>query len=295
MFPDFPQRRSARCRKIEMLPRVRRQREHTMFQLPSLRAATVLARPSRSIKSPYVADIRFHDTQEVALCHTPGLGCSGMVEAGATILVSDAPQTKTRYAAQIAVVSDTAAAAASAAAADVVYVGVRPMLNQLLAGQCLERVAPGVPTWESEVVLPSDPGTRLDYVGYTEAGKAVYVEIKNAMVSHELDVPRHARRAIFPDGFRKTLRDPISPRAIKHALALADLCGRPDTDAAILLFLVSRSDCGGGLVINPEDPTYCDALRVAIRAGVRIYAFAVDFTVGGAVTLVGQVPVYIDL
>ena len=256
--------------------------------LPSLRPATVLARPSRHIKSPYVADIRFDDTQEVALCHTPGLGCSGMVETGATILVSAAPQTKTQNAAQIARV---------AAVDGPVYVGVRPMVNQLLAGQCLDRVAPGVHTWESEFVLPSDPGTRLDYVGYTDASRTrkVYVEVKNAMVSHECTVPSSERRAIFPDGFRKKKSDPISPRAIKHALTLADLCGHDDTEAAILLFLVSRSDCGGGLVLNPEDPAYCDAIRTAIRAGVRVYAFAVGFTADGTTDLVGQVPVYIDL
>lgn len=213
-----------------------------------------------------------------------------MIEAGRTVLVSASasPTAKTQYSAQIAVVED---------AEGVVYVGVQPLLNQKLAGRILDHVAPTVHTWDSEVVVTEDGGTRLDYVGYTDAARKrkVFVEVKNAMISREVHVARAERRAIFPDGYRKKLDDPISPRAIKHAHTLATLCAHPDTEAAILLFLVSRSDCRGGLVLNPEDPAYCDAIRHAVRAGVRIHAFAVDFSSSGAVTFVGELPVYIDL
>lgn len=58
-----------------------------LHTLPDLYRATVLARPSRSIKSPYLADVQLEDGT-LALCHSPSLGCMGLISAGATILVA---------------------------------------------------------------------------------------------------------------------------------------------------------------------------------------------------------------
>ena len=58
-----------------------------LHTLPALQRATVIKRPSASIKSPYVADITLEDGT-MALCHTPGQSCSGLVVPGRTIYVS---------------------------------------------------------------------------------------------------------------------------------------------------------------------------------------------------------------
>ena len=74
-----------------------------VHSLPTLYRVEVINRPSKSIKSPYVADIRLEDGSH-ALCHTPGLGCCGLVAPGKHIYVSKAANTKskTAYTAQIA-------------------------------------------------------------------------------------------------------------------------------------------------------------------------------------------------
>jgi sugar fermentation stimulation protein A len=256
----------------------------SLYTFPSeLTAVTVVKRPSASIKSPYVADVIYTDGR-AALAHTPGLGCSGLVEARRKIFVSTATSAsaKTQCTAQIAECED---------AEGIYYVGIHPMVSQSVARSLLPTIYPAARDWRSEVVV--EEGTRLDYVGSTGDGKKVYVEVKNAMISLAPCAPRATRRAVFPEGYRKHAGDTISPRAVKHAETLATLCGRIDTAACILLFIVPRDDCGDGLEINSSDPIYHAAIWRAVRAGVQIRAYHLRFSPDGVVSLGRQVPIYI--
>jgi DNA-binding sugar fermentation-stimulating protein len=140
-----------------------------------------------------------------------------------------------------------------------------------------------------------EAGTRLDYVGVLPSGKKIYVEIKNAMVSLEDNKPRAERRAVFPEGFRKKVGEPVSPRAVKHAQVLQRLLDAPNTEACYLLYTVPRTDCGDGMTINARDPIYYAAVRDAVRAGVKIRAFSLNYQLDGCVRLEREVPFYIDL
>ena len=57
-----------------------------LLQLNGLVEGFVVKRPSKNIKSPYVADV-LCDGEE-ALAHTASLGCCGLAEAGATVLMA---------------------------------------------------------------------------------------------------------------------------------------------------------------------------------------------------------------
>ena len=240
--------------------------------LPTLYRAEVVSRPSKSIKSPYVADIRLEDGTQ-ALCHTPGLGCCGLVSAGKYIFVSKAAnaKSKTAYTAQIAESADSEGAH---------YIGIHPMVSQAIAAKLLDKINPTA-VWKSEVKV--DEHTRLDFVGTTVEGKKIYVEVKNAMIGPCNNL-RKDRRAIFPEGFRKSKTDTISPRAVKHAETLATLKGLPDTDSAYLLFILPRNDCHDGLELNSTDPIYCKAVSDAIKQGVNVRVFGLDFQQSGAVS-----------
>ena len=240
--------------------------------LPTLYRVEVINRPSKSIKSPYVADIRLEDGTQ-ALCHTPGLGCCGLVAPGKHILVSKAAnaKSKTAYTAQIAESVDIEG---------MHYVGIHPMVSQAIAAKLLDKISPTA-TWKSEVKV--DDHTRLDFVGTTSEGKKIYVEVKNAMISL-CKTSRDDRRAIFPEGFRKSKADTVSPRAVKHAETLATLKALPDTEAAYLLYIVPRNDCNGGLELNSTDSIYCKAVADAMRQGVNVRVFGLDFQQSGTVT-----------
>jgi hypothetical protein len=243
----------------------------TIHSFPSLYRVEVLHRPSKSIKSPYVADIRLEDGSH-ALCHTPGLGCCGLVATGKYIYVSKAvnANAKTAYTAQMAECSDSEGT---------YYVGIHPMVSQAMAAKLLDRIHPTA-TWKSEVKI--DAHTRLDFVGTTSEGKKIYVEVKNAMISLCKE-ERVGRRAIFPEGYRKCKTDTVSPRAVKHAEILAELTALPDTEAAYLLYMVPRSDCNDGLELNPSDPIYCEAVSNAMSQGVQVRVFGLAFDKEGSI------------
>jgi DNA-binding sugar fermentation-stimulating protein len=241
-----------------------------IHSLPPLMKATVVNRPSKIIKSPYVADIKLEDGTE-ALCHSPGLGCCGLVSKGKTIYVSKATNknAKTAYTAQVSESTDEIGT---------YYIGIHPMTSQHIAAKLLNKIADL--KWKSEVAI--DKHTRLDYVGTHSTGKKIYVEVKNAMISSCIGT-RESRRALFPDGFRKNLSVAVSPRAVKHAEVLADLLTKEDTHSAYLVFIVPRNDCGGGLELNKLDPIYCKAVSKAVEAGLQVRVFSLLFQKDGSV------------
>jgi sugar fermentation stimulation protein A len=253
-----------------------------LYSFPPLSFAHIVKRPSAVIKSPYVADSR-DDDGATALIHTPGLGCCGLVEAGRRILVSrSSSAAKTQYTAQIAECSDSEGA---------YYVGIHPMVSQACARGLLDRIDSTV-SWASEVTVHE--GTRLDFVGTRSDGKKIYLEVKNAMISHELGIRRAERRAIFPEGYRKRHGEPVSPRAVKHCHTLIELLQQPTTAECYLLFTVPRNDCCGGVIVNEDDVVYADAVRACVRAGVKICAFMLSYTPDG-VMYDRELPVYITL
>lgn len=247
----------------------------SIYSLPTLYKVEVLHRPSKSIKSPYVADIRLEDGTQ-ALCHTPGLGCCGLVATGKYIYVSKAvnDKAKTAYTAQIAECTDSEGT---------YYVGIHPMVSQAIASKLLDKISPTA-TWKSEVKV--DTHSRIDFVGTTPEGKKIYVEVKNAMISLCKE-ERANRRAIFPEGFRKSKADTISPRAVKHAQLLATLAALPDTEAAYLLYTVPRSDCTS-LELNPADLIYCEAVSTAMSQGVQVRVFGLAFQQNGSIQFHNQ-------
>jgi len=251
------------------------------YTFPSeLVRATVVKRPSASIKSPYVADIKCDGLDEIMLCHSPGLGCCGLVESGRAVWVTPSREgSKTAWTAQVAECADTEGA---------YFVGVHPMVGQSVAASYLSNISADA-VWKSEVVVAE--GTRIDYMGLLPNGKKIYVEVKTAMISVECDAPRAQRRAVFPEGYRKSKHEPVSPRAVKHARVLAALRGREDTERCVLLYVVPRDDCGGGLLLNPTDPQYVSAVRDAVAAGVETVGIAFRYDVAGIVTFKGTLPV----
>ena len=58
---------------------------------------------------------------------------------------------------------------------------------------------------------------------------------------------------------------------------------KEDTEAAYLVFIVPRNDCGGGLELNKLDPIYCKAVSKAIEAGVNVRVFSLGFQKDGKV------------
>jgi len=256
-----------------------------LYTIPgTLIRATVVKRPSASIKSPYVADIELPDGTH-ALCHTPSLGCCGLVERGCVVYVVAAQigsKSKTAYTVQIAECTDSDG---------VYYVGIHPLISQHAARGLLQEISSEA-TWKSEVKVNDE--TRIDYMGLLPNNKRIYVEVKTAPVSSELTKTRNTRRAIFPEGYRKKPTDTISPRAVKHAQTLKELLTHEDTDSCVLLYIIPRNDCIKGLHINPRDPIYSTAVSEARDAGVSIRSFGLSYNLDGCIHKYNELDVFIN-
>jgi hypothetical protein len=66
-----------------------------LHELPELVAGVIINRPSKNIKSPYVADILLLDgSYKLVLGHTASLGCCGLAEKGSVVYMTKASEKK---------------------------------------------------------------------------------------------------------------------------------------------------------------------------------------------------------
>jgi len=66
-----------------------------LLEINNLIEGVVIKRPSKYIKTPYVADIEICTDNKNILGHTASLGCCGLADNGAHILMSRIPEKKT--------------------------------------------------------------------------------------------------------------------------------------------------------------------------------------------------------
>ena len=84
--------------------------------------------------------------------------------------------------------------------------------------------------------------------------------------------------AMFPNGYRKNVKEPISERAVKHTNHLAEIAKDEEEDTiCAIVFLIQRTDVGS---FQPTsiDPIYQKALYDAYDAGVHIIPVCVEWT-----------------
>ena len=68
-----------------------------ILKIDNLIEGTIIKRPSKFIKSPYVADIiPFDSIDNMVIGHTASLGCCGLSDTGSTILMSPSPISKSK-------------------------------------------------------------------------------------------------------------------------------------------------------------------------------------------------------
>lgn len=276
------------------------------FQAP-LREAVVVARPSKVVKTPYVADIQFPGEEKVYQAHAPSLGCSGLVDVGSHVYVhgkepkeGGAKTTHTIYGTTVH---------------GGFRVGVNPMVANRMVRKIIElglaaewrTLGDGVASIQAEVTAGD---SRVDLRVTHKDGTTTWVEVKNIPLSHYRNgvkgcpnyraaaaetaptglTPRD-KIALFPDGFRKKKEDAVSPRATKHLDNLAELVR--GGDKAYCVFLCQRTDARR---FEPAalDAIYTTAFKAALAAGVEARCYIASWTDGFArAHYGGELPVVI--
>jgi len=185
-----------------------------LHTLPPLFHAEVLSRPSKQVKSPYLADVKLIETGEEGMAHCPALGCMGLISPGAVILVSKMNQgstAKSSYVVHHVVVEEPDSSTH--------LVGTHPMTANILARSAMEGgliIEGAIEKIEKEKTI-AEGGSRFDFVVTHTGGKKTIVEVKNVPCADYSDgnkrekksaqsvegLDHYAKMAIFPEGFRK--------------------------------------------------------------------------------------------
>ena len=261
----------------------------------------VIKRPSKYIKTPYVADIKCVDTSEQVLGHTASLGCCGLVDVNASILmaVSPVPKTKTvpKNKANLKC-THTVYLSVLRFNGNEQIIGIHPKLAEkltenALTNNLLSRLQ-NVKRYrrETAIYIKDQIDSRFDFTGVDQDGIPFIMEVKNVPLADYEDVssvdrkkmdftgrPFDTKVAYFPDGYRKKSADPVSPRALKHIKELT-LIKRETKTRCIMCYVIQRTDVNR---FQPSiiDPEYREAFKTALDAGVEIITMVIQWTKEG--------------
>lgn len=271
----------------------------TVHQLLNLVEGTVVKRPSASIKSPYVADVIYEES--TILGHCPSLGCCGLSDKDATVLMSPSknPKSKCQYTVYLSLLYDEKKDKR-------VVVGIHPRLAEQIVENSITNKyfswLPNLTTYKREYVIKDkelDVDSRFDFHGFDENNNEFIIEVKTVPLADYEDIQKKDRKgknyddiqfenkvAYFPDGYRKKVTDPVSPRALKHVNELRILKEKKNI-RTILCFVIQRDDVSS---FQPSiiDPIYRDAVYSAKNAGVEIYAVVCKWQEDGSCQLIND-------
>jgi DNA-binding sugar fermentation-stimulating protein len=240
--------------------------------------ATFVKRPSKTCKSPYMADMIVNDLEQYV--HCPSLGCSGLVGPDYTPLVvpKNNPKAKSKY--SVDFVKDSAGRT----------IGVNPMYANTIAENLVKKnMLDFLPIFEKvkREVTVKEHDSKFDLMGKI-GNETHYIEIKNVPIAIAKNVDKKEQKklniedfddnkkvAIFPEGHRTKKTESMSPRACKHVSHLGELSLEENT-MCHLIFIVQRQDCE---TFEPycEDPIYSEILRTAVSKGLNVKALQVSW------------------
>jgi len=249
-----------------------------LYSLPkALVKAKVLSRPSKKIKSPYLADILINNKEYI--CHSAPLGCSGHIVEGSIVWVLEKENSKTKSTHQIYLIEENET-----------LIGCHPLVANKIAHQLLSKqlVLPNIMN-----IIPENTinDCRFDFIAKCDE-KMTIIEVKSVPIADYFDgtskeVKEYLKKnveptekiAIFPycttAGKRKLSKEPLSERALKHVESLTNLSR---SYKCVLLFIVQRNDVSK-FCITKLDPIYKDACKKALESGVIIKAISVKWDI----------------
>ena len=167
--------------------------------------AKVINRPSKKIKSPYMADIIINDNEELA--HSPSLGLCGLIDKNTHVLVSKCKNEcrKSKY--TIELVKNNK-----------ILIGANPLYANKIFSEFYTKFDE-FKNYKIEKQEVSIHNSRLDFL-LSKNEKKMYVEIKNVPL---VETKNNIITATFPDGYKNSKNMCISDRAYKHIIDLIKL------------------------------------------------------------------------
>ncbi len=228
-----------------------------VYKVKELIPAIIINRPSKKIKSPYLADIIINGKEYLA--HSPSLGCSGLIITDSKILVTpkEGKDIKSKYSVDVVISNN-------------ILVGVNPNYASTLVYNAINmNLIKELPKFDELRREVTKNKSRFDLVGIKN-NKTYFIEVKNVPLIDKNGI------AIFPEGFRKKKSDTVSPRAIKHLEELIKIKEKEPDSECYTIFIIQRTGCK---FFKPAetDPLYQKTLLKAKEKGVIIKAYQVNW------------------
>ena len=267
-----------------------------MLKIENLIEGTVCKRPSAYIKTPYVADIIPLGKDDSILGHTASLGCCGLADVGAKVLMAPVPEKNKKnddklhceYRVYLSIIKERG---------QETIVGIHPKLAEELVESAIKNnllsSLQNVLTYKREtpIYVAGKVDSRFDFTGIDCNDIPFILEVKNVPLADYEDITAKDRKkcaslyesrefnskiAYFPDGYRKKTEDTVSPRALKHIKELT-LIKRESKTRCIMCYVIQRTDVES---FQPSiiDPEYRDAFYTAMNSGVEIITLVIGWT-----------------
>ena len=270
-----------------------------LLKLNHLVEGKVLKRPSKYIKTPYVADVIIEEKE--ILAHSAALGCCGLADVGATVLLAAMPLPKNKnnkqkcaYRIYLSILQEKGRE---------IIVGIHPKLAEDLAESALQqgllqnlKIVQRYKR-ETTIFVEGKVDSRFDFSGIDAQGIPFLMEVKNVPLADYEDLTAKERKgkcydnfnvnskvAYFPDGYRKKTSEPVSPRALKHVRELT-LIKKESKTRCLLCFVIQRTDVNR---FQPSviDPEYREAVKKAMDTGVEIITLVVGWNRQGEASFI---------
>jgi len=280
--------------------------ENILLHLDGLIEGTVMKRPSKFIKTPYVADV-IHFENNIdngidncieVLAHTASLGCCGLADVGASILMSSSKDNNNNKNNKKNKCSHKIYLSIFKEREKEIIIGIHPKLAEDLVEKALIKnhlsILQNIKRYkrETSIFVEGKVDSRFDFTGIDQNGLPFIMEVKNVPLADYEDITAKERKgkcyddreqkskiAYFPDGYRKKSTDVVSPRALKHITELT-LIKKESKTRCIMCYVIQRDDVE---YFQPSiiDPVYREAVKLAIESGVEIITMIVKWTKDG--------------
>ena len=282
-----------------------------LMKLDNLVEGTIVKRPSKLIKTPYVADILHSETNEEVLGHTASLGCCGLADTYAHVLMAPCPPSKVKKDKDKLKCSHTVylAIQKDEKQQNETIIGIFPKLAEQLVENALQKnylqKLKNIKSYrrETPIYIENCVDSRFDFSGLDENNIPFLMEVKNVPLADYEDIPAKERKkmdfsnrifnskvAYFPDGYRKKPTDTISPRALKHIKELTYIKTTSIT-RCIMCYVIQRNDVNR-FQVSIIDPQYRQAVKEALEKGVEIITLVVEWNRNGeALFITDELPI----
>ena len=256
-----------------------------LLTIDNLVNGKVIKRPSATCKTPYVADVELEDGS-IVLAHTTSLGCGGLVNAGSNVLMTKVDKVKNvcKFKVILSIVEEKG---------NIQYIGTDTSLPEQIVKKCLENnLIKSLSSLKSLKSQTTFMNSRFDFAGIDEKDNEFILEVKHTPKADYVDCLEKDRKKMdlskydyndkisyFPDGYRKKVKDTISPRALKHINELSEI-KKNSNKRTIICYVIQRTDVSSFQPSN-IDPIYKTAVIEAVKNGVQVLPIVIKWTKEG--------------